>query len=86
MYLLPKSCGYRFYRIDDVKPYINPYMNILEKAVLTTSIPRIVKSAKSGVTIYNLEVLKNVRRNLESIMLYKPTQNVFIKMRKNKIC
>ena len=56
MYLLTKYGGHRSDRNEDVSSYINSYMNILEKAELTTPIRHIARFLKSGIPIYNFEV------------------------------
>ena len=71
MYPLAKFGGHRFYRKED----IISYMDILEKAELTTSICHIAKSLKSGIPICNFEVRdmagRETRKKRESTGKFK---------------
>ena len=58
MYLLAKFGGHR----SDKNVDINSYMDTLEKAELTVLIRHIVRLVKSGIPIYNSEVLDTADR------------------------
>ena len=57
MYLLARCDGHRPYGTGYINYYINSYMNTFEKAELTASTRSIERFSKSGITIYNSEVL-----------------------------
>ena len=46
----------------EINPYLNSYMNTLEKSELIASIPHIERFVKSGILIHSFEVLDTVRR------------------------
>ena len=62
MYLFAKSGDHTSYRNEVINFYINPYMDTLEKSELTASILRIAIFSKSGIPIYNSEVLDTAGR------------------------
>ena len=57
MYLLAKFESHRSYGNGDVNYYIDSCMDALEKAELTAKIHHIAIFSKSGIPIYNSEVL-----------------------------
>ena len=59
MYLLSKLGGHRSYRSGDANPYINFYLNILEKAELPT---KTTIFSDSAIPIYNSKVQEKFRR------------------------
>ena len=62
MYLFCKFDGYWSYRNRDINSYINSYMDTLEKAELIASVCHVARFLKSGVPIYNSEVLDTAGR------------------------
>ena len=60
MYLLAKFGGHR----SDKNVDINSYMDTLEKAELTVLIRHIARLVKSGIPIYNSEVLDTADRKV----------------------
>ena len=62
MCLLAKFGGHGTYRNEDIKFYINSYMNTLEKVEVTASIRHIARFLKSGIPIYNAEVTDTAGR------------------------
>ena len=64
MYLLARFGNNRSYRNEDINSYINSYMGALEKTEITASIHHIAICLKSGIPIYNSEVLGTAGRKM----------------------
>ena len=62
MYLLAKFGDHWSYRNGDINSYIKSYIDALENAELTTLIRHVSRFLKSGIPIYNSEVLDTVGR------------------------
>ena len=62
MYLPATFGGHSSYRNGDISCYINSYMDILKKAEIITSIRHIARFLKSGILIYNPEILDTTGR------------------------
>ena len=57
MYLLVKFSDHGSYRNGDINFYIKSYMDALENAEPTASIRNIARFLKSGIPMYNSELL-----------------------------
>ena len=77
MYLFCKVDGYWSYRNIDINSYINSYMDTLEKAELIASVCHVARFLKSGVPIYNSEVLDTAGRKTRRRSEDRQLQSVF---------
>ena len=76
MYLLAKSDDHRSCRNGDINSYINTFMKTLDKAELTVSIHHNERFLKSGISIYNSQVLGMVCKKTRGRRRRRGTQAI----------